>query len=164
MGTRCGPIDPGIIPFIMKQENLTIDEVDSILNKKSGLVGVSGVSSDAREIWAAAEKGNHRAELSMHLVSHYVKQLIGGYAAEMNGLDVLVMTAGLGENDWQMRELVLSNMEFLGIKFDAELNRTAPRGSVLNLTAEGSSVEIWVVPTDEELMIAKDTVKMVSKA
>ena len=163
MGTRCGPIDPGIIPFIMKQENLSIDEVDSILNKKSGLVGVSGVSSDAREIWAAVEKGNHRAKLSMQLVSHYAKHLIGGYVAEMNGLDVLVLTAGLGENDWQLRELLLSNMEYLGIKYNAELNRTAPRGTVIDLTAEGSKVKVLVVPTDEELMIAKDTEKLVQK-
>jgi acetate kinase len=161
MGTRCGPIDPGIIPFIMKQENLSIDEVDSILNKKSGLVGVSGVSSDAREIWAAVENGNHRAELAMQLLTHYAKHLIGSYVAEMNGLDVLVLTAGMGENDWQMRELLLSDMDYLGINFDKEINKTAPRGSVIDLTAAGSRVKVLVVPTDEELMIAKDTEKMV---
>ena len=164
MGTRCGPIDPGIIPFIMKQEGLTIDEVDSILNKKSGILGVSGVSSDAREIWAAADNGNHRAELSMQLVSHYAKHLIGSYAVEMNGLDVLVLTAGMGENDNQLRELILSDMEILGVKFNAELNRNAPRGTVVDLTAEGSKVKVLVVPTDEELMIAKDTEKMVLAA
>ena len=164
MGTRCGPIDPGIIPFIMKQENLTIDEVDSILNKKSGILGVSGVSSDAREIWSAAGNGNHRAELSMQLISHYAKHLIGSYAVEMNGLDVLVLTAGMGENDNQLRELILSDMDILGIKFNAELNRTAPRGTVIDLTAEGSKVKVLVVPTDEELMIAKDTEKMVKAA
>ena len=164
MGTRCGSIDPGIIPFIMKQENLSIDEVDSILNKKSGLIGVSGVSSDAREVWAAAENGNHRALLAMQLVSHYAKHLIGSYAVEMNGLDVLVLTAGLGENDWRIRELILSDMEILGVKFNKELNSTAPRGTVLDLTAEGSRVKVLVVPTDEELMIAKDTQKMVEAA
>ena len=161
MGTRCGPIDPGIIPFIMKNENLSIDEVDSILNKKSGLVGVSGVSSDAREIWSAVAQGNHRALLSMQLLTHYAKHLIGGYVAEMNGLDVLVLTAGMGENDRQMRELLLSNMEYLGIAFDKELNMNGPGGTVLDLTAEGSRVKVLVVPTDEELMIAKDTEKLV---
>ena len=100
----------------------------------------------------------------MQLVSHYVKHLIGSYAAEMNGLDVLVLTAGLGENDWQLRELVLNNMEFFGIKYDKELNSHAPRGTVVNLTAEGSKVQVWVVPTDEELMIAKDTEKIVKAA
>ncbi len=161
MGTRCGPIDPGIMTFMMKTENLSADEIDTILNKKSGLVGVSGVSSDAREIWAAVDQGNHRAELAMQLVSHYVKHLIGSYAAEMNGLDVLVLTAGLGENDNRIRNLILSDMEFFGIKYNKELNDTAPRGNVIDLTAEGSKVKILVVPTDEELMIAKDTQKMV---
>ena len=156
MGTRCGPIDPSIVTFMIKQ-GYTADEVDNYLNKKSGVIGVSGVSSDAREVWAAVEQGNHRAELAMNLIIHYARQLIGSYIAEMNGVDVLVMTAGLGENDNLVRNGICTNMEYLGIKINEELNLNAPRGSLLDLTAEGSRVKVLVIPTDEELMIAKDT-------
>ena len=156
MGTRCGPIDPAIVTYMINQ-GLTADEVDNALNKKSGLLGVSGVSSDARDIWAAVEKGNARAKLAIDLVVHYAKQLIGSYVAEMNGVDFLVFTAGLGENDARARNLICTNMEWLGIKINEEFNLNAPRGQVLDLTAEGSKTKVFVIPTDEEYMIAKDT-------
>ena len=156
MGTRCGPIDPAIVTYMINQ-GLTADEVDNALNKKSGLLGVSGVSSDARDIWAAIENGNARAKLAIDLVVHYAKQLIGSYVAEMNGVDVLVFTAGLGENDARVRNMISTNMEWLGIKINEEFNLNAPRGQVLDLTAPESKVKVFVIPTDEEYMIAKDT-------
>ena len=159
MGTRCGPIDPAIVTFMIKQ-GYTADEVDNALNKKSGLIGVSGVSSDARDIWDAVDKGNHRAQLSMDLLAHYAKQLIGSYVAEMNGLDVLVLTAGMGENDDRIREAICTNMEYLGIQIDTTVNANAGRGVFIDLTAEGSKVKVYVIPTDEELMIAKDTLAL----
>ena len=156
MGTRCGPIDPAIVTYMINQ-GLTADEVDNALNKKSGMLGVSGVSSDARDIWAAVEQGNARAKLAIDLVVHYAKQLIGSYVAEMNGVDVLVFTAGLGENDAQVRNMISTNMEWLGIKINEEFNLNAPRGQVLDLSAADSKVKVFVIPTDEEYMIAKDT-------
>ena len=159
MGTRCGPIDPSIVTFMIRQ-GLTPDEVDNILNKKSGLIGVSGVSSDAREVWAAIDAGNARAKLAMELIAHYTKKLIGGYMAEMNGADVIVITAGMGENDDRAREMIFSDLEFLGVKFDKQRNATAPRGEVVELTAPDSPVMVIVIPTDEELMIAKDTTRL----
>ena len=159
MGTRCGPIDPSIVTFMIRQ-GLTPDEVDNILNKKSGLIGVSGVSSDARDVWAAIDAGNERAKLAMDLLVHYARKLIGGYVAEMNGADVIVITAGMGENDRRAREAIFSNLDALGLTFDAERNMSAPRGEVAELSADGSKVKLFVIPTDEELMIAKDTQRL----
>ncbi|MBR2721714.1 MAG: acetate kinase [Clostridia bacterium] len=159
MGTRCGPIDPSIVTFMIKQ-GMTADEVDVALTKKSGLIGVSGVSSDAREVWVAVDNGNERAKLAMDLVIHWARKLIGSYVAEMNGVDVLVITAGLGENDNLVRNGICTNMEYLGIKINEELNLSAPRGSQLDLTAPESKVRVLVLPTDEELMIAKDTERL----
>ena len=159
MGTRCGPIDPSIVTFMIRQ-GLTPDEVDNILNKKSGLIGVSGVSSDAREIWDAIDAGNERARLAIDLVVHYARKLIGGYVAEMNGVDVIVMTAGLGENDKPVREMVLSNLECFGVKFDKKRNMETPRGAFAELSTPDSKVKVFVIPTDEELMIAKDTQRL----
>ena len=162
MGTRCGPIDPSIVTFMIKQ-GMTADEVDNALNKKSGMLGVSGVSSDAREVWEAVDAGNHRAKLAMDLVIHYAKQLIGSYIAEMNGVDVIVMTAGLGENDNLVRNGVLTNMECFGIEIDEALNLSLPRGTQAELSTPNSKVKVWIVPTDEELMIAKDTQVLANK-
>ena len=162
MGTRCGPIDPAIVTYMIKQ-GLTADEVDNALNKKSGLIGVSGVSSDARDVWAAVAEGNHRAKLAMDLIVHYAKQLIGSYVAEMNGVDVLVFTAGLGENDSRARAMICDEMDYLGIKINEDVNANGPRGTVLDITAEGSKVKVFVIPTDEEYMIAKDTEALATK-
>ena len=160
MGTRCGPLDPSIVTHMIRQ-GFTADELDTILTKKSGLIGVSGVSSDAREVWAAVDQGNKRAKLALDLVIHHCRKLIGSYVAEMNGVDVLLITAGLGENDQLVRNGILTNLEALGIKINEELNLNAPRGQVVDLTAEGSVAKVFILPTAEELMIAKDTEELV---
>ncbi len=163
MGTRCGPIDPSIVTFMMRNEGYTPDEMDTILTKKSGLIGVSGVSSDARDVWAAVEEGNHRAKVALDLIVHYTKKLIGGYVAEMNGVDVIVITAGLGENDKRVRNAICSDLECFGVKFDAELNMNAPRGEIAEISTPDSKVKVLVIPTDEELMIAKDTQRLANE-
>ena len=162
MGTRCGPLDPSIVTFLINK-GFTADELDTALTKKSGLIGVSGVSSDARDVWAAVDQGNERAKLAMDLIVHHTKKLVGSYIAEMNGVDVIVITAGLGENDKRVRNMIFTNMEYLGIKIDEELNMNAPRGQIVELTAEGSKVRVIVLPTDEELMIAKDTQRLANE-
>ena len=162
MGTRCGPVDPSIVTFMLKQ-GYTPDEMDTILTKKSGMIGISGVSSDAREVWEAVDQGNTRAKLALDLVIHHARKLIGSYVAEMNGVDVLIITAGLGENDQLVRNGICTNMEYLGIKINEEMNLSAPKGAQLDLTAEGSKVKVLVIPTDEELMIAKDTERLANE-
>ena len=157
MGTRCGSIDPAIVPFLMKAMNVTAKEVDTMMNKKSGMLGISGVSSDFRDLWAAKNEGNERAALALDMFAQGVKRLIGGYSAEMDGVDCIVFTAGVGENDAATRELIMKNMDYLGIDFDFELNRTAPRGKEVVLSKPGSKVTVMVLPTDEELAIARDT-------
>ena len=157
MGTRCGAIDPSLVTYIMKQTGMTPDEIDNAMNKKSGLLGVSGVSNDGREVWAAADAGNERAKLAMELMARGAIKLIGTYTAEMNGLDVLVFTAGVGENDRRTREMVAGNLSFFGIDFDAEKNATAPHGDILEISKPDSKVKVLVIPTDEEYMIACDT-------
>ena len=159
MGTRCGPLDPSVVTYLINQ-GLTADEIDTALTKKSGLLGVSGVSSDARDVWAAAGEGNHRAQLAMKLLAHHARKLIGSYVAEMNGVDVLVVTAGLGENDKRSRKAIFTNLECFGVKINEELNENAPGGTLVDLTAPDSKVKVFVIPTDEELMIAKDTQKL----
>ncbi|MBO5929122.1 MAG: acetate kinase [Clostridia bacterium] len=159
MGTRSGTIDPTVIPYIMKVKNLTVDEVENLLNRQSGLLGVSGLSNDARNISEAAEAGNPRAILAIRMLANSIKKYIGSYIAEMNGIDALVFTAGIGENDRNMRQMVCADMDYLGIAIDEEVNLTCPRGSAANLSAAGASVQTLVIPTDEEYMIALDTAK-----
>ena len=161
MGPRCGSIDPTIVTYIMKQEGLTPDQMDDVLNKKSGLLGVSGVSSDMREVWAAAEAGNERAKLALDILIQDAKKIIGSYIAEMGGIDVLLFTAGIGENDRAFREGVCKDMEYLGIKIDEAYNASCPRGENVELTAPGAKVRTLVIPTDEELMIATDTLNLI---
>ena len=161
MGTRCGSIDPSIVPYIIEQTGMSAAEVNDIMNKKSGLLGVSGVSNDARDVWAAAAEGNERAQLAMDLLVHNAKKIIGSYVAEMNGIDVLIFTAGLGENDRKTRELIAENMEFFGIKLDKDANLNGPRGENLVISAPDSKVKVVVIPTDEEYMIASDTYELV---
>ena len=157
MGTRCGSIDPAIVPFLVKAMDVPAKEIDTMMNKKSGMLGISGVSSDFRDLWAAKNEGNERAALALDMFAQGVKRLIGGYSAEMDGVDCIVFTAGVGENDAATRELVMQNMDYLGIDFDFELNRTAPRGKEVVLSKPGSKVTVMVLPTDEELAIARDT-------
>ena len=157
MGTRCGSIDPAIVPFLVNRMGATPKDIDTMMNKKSGMLGVSGVSSDFRDLWSARKEGNERAALALDMFAQSVKRLIGAYAAEMDGVDCIVFTAGVGENDAATRDLVMQNMDFLGIDFDFELNATCPRGRETVLTKPDSKVTVMVLPTDEELAIARDT-------
>jgi acetate kinase len=160
MGTRCGDIDPAIIPYLMEQKGYSYDEVNDIMNKKSGVLGLSGVSSDFRDIEDAAYKeGNHRAEIALEVFYYRVKKYIGYFVAAMNGIDALVFTAGLGENSAEARETIASNLEFFGINFDNSKNKV--RGKEAILSTDDSKVKVLVVPTNEELMIARDTLALV---
>ena len=155
MGTRCGDIDPAIIAFLMNKKNMTIQEVDSLMNKKSGVLGISGVSSDFRDIEGEAEKGNKRAQLALDKFSYTVKKYIGSYAAAMGGVDVVVFTAGLGENSASARKDICEGLEFLGITIDDAKNNI--RGKEALVSKDNASVQVFVIPTNEELMIARDT-------
>ena len=155
MGTRSGSIDPAVIPFLCKNENLTVDEVDTILNKKSGVAGVSGVGSDFRDLSAAAESGNERAKLALAMFARGVQSYIGRYASIMGGVDVVTFAGGIGENDCDMRADILAGQEFMGIKIDLDKNKV--RGKETEITADGARVRAFVIPTDEELTIARDT-------
>ena len=157
MGTRSGAIDPTVVTFLQKAEGLTAEEADKILNKESGLSGVSGCGSDCRDIRDAAAAGNYRAQLAMKILCHNIKKIVGSYVAEMNGVDALVFTAGIGENDRDLREEVCKDMSFLGIAIDEEYNQNCPRGEVADITAKGAKVKTYVIPTNEEYMIALDT-------
>ena len=157
MGTRCGSIDPAIVPFLVNRMGATPKEIDTMMNKKSGMLGVSGVSSDFRDLWSAKKEGNERAALALDMFSQSVKRLIGAYSAEMDGVDCIVFTAGVGENDAATRDLVMQNMDYLGVDFDFELNGTAPRGKEVVLSKPDSKVVVMVLPTNEELAIARDT-------
>jgi acetate kinase len=155
MGTRCGDIDPAIIPFIMDKEDMTASEIDSVLNKGSGLYGVSGVSSDMRDIEGAADEGNNQAQVALDIFNYRVKKYIGSYSAAMGGVDAVVFTAGIGENAIETREEILSDLEYMGIKIDKKANDI--RGKEQIITTSDSTVKAMVIPTNEELVIAKDT-------
>jgi len=157
MGTRSGTIDPTVVTYIMKKEGKSASEVEAMLNKQSGLLGISGVSSDCRDIAAAAEAGNKRAQLALDVLVHYIKKIIGSYVAEMNGIDALVFTAGIGENHQYIRSEVCRDMSYLGIDIDHEYNYSCKRGEDVELTKEGAKVRTFILPTNEEYMIALDT-------
>lgn len=161
MGTRSGSLDPTVVPYIMKKEGLSPAEVEKLLNSKSGLLGVSGVSSDCRDVLIAQNDGNKRAALAMEILVHYIKKIIGSYVAEMNGLDALVFTAGIGENDGIVREMICRDMSYLGIEIDNEINLNAKRGTQVEITKQGATVRTFAIPTDEEYMIALDTYKLI---
>ena len=161
MGTRSGDIDPAIVTYIREKENLPQGKVNEILNKRSGMLGISGVSSDFRDIEAAVAEGNERAALALKVFAHKVKFYIGAYIAEMNGVDAIVFTAGVGENDVTMRELICNEMGNLGIKLDLVKNKV--RGKETIISMEDSKVKILLIPTNEELMIARDALKLVTK-
>jgi len=160
MGTRSGGIDPAVITFISEKEGITADEVINILNKKSGVAGISGVSSDFRDLAEAEAQGNERAALALKMFAWRVKYYIGAYMAEMNGADAIVFTAGIGENDIDMRKQICSDLDGLGIELDEEKNNV--RGEERIVSKDSSKVKILVIPTNEELMIAQDTVEIVS--
>ena len=157
MGTRSGALDPTVVPFIMKKKGLTAEEVEKLLNSKSGLLGVSGISSDCRDVETAANEGNERAKLALDILVHNVKKIVGSYVAEMNGIDALVFTAGIGENDRDLRAQVCKEMSYLGIEIDEEVNATCPRGEIADISKKGAKVKTLVIPTNEEYMIALDT-------
>lgn len=161
MGTRSGSIDPTVVTYIMKKEGFTADEMEKLLNSKSGLLGVSGVSSDCRDVLEAQNQGNKRAGLAMDILVHYIKKIIGSYIAEMNGVDALVFTAGIGENDGIVRDLICKDMSYLGIEIDNEINLKAGRGVQVEITKPGAKVRTFAIPTDEEYMIALDTYRLV---
>ena len=164
MGTRCGSIDPAIIPLLMKKENLTPDEIDTIMNKKSGILGVSQVTSDNRDIEQGAKEGNERYQLIESMICHQLTKYIGGYAAAMGGVDAVVFTGGIGENNPHYRARVAEKLAFLGVELDEEINKKAMRTSEeFVLTTPDSKVKVLMIPTNEELMIAKDTLELVSK-
>ena len=163
MGTRSGALDPSLLTYLMKQENLTPDDIDNIINKKSGLLGVSGVSSDCREVMIAAKEGNDRARLALDMLVSGIKKIVGSYIAEMNGIDALAFTAGIGENDATIRERVCKDMDYLGIEIDTDVNKNAPRGTKIDISKAGAKTKTLVIPTDEEYMIALDTLKLVTK-
>lgn len=163
MGTRSGSFDPSVVTYLMKKENLTPDEMDAVMNKKSGLLGVSGVSSDCREVMAAEKEGNERAKLALEMLVNGIKKIVGSFVAEMNGIDVLAFTAGIGENDAVIRERVCSNMEYLGLELDYDVNKNSKRGTRVEISKPDSKAKIYVIPTDEEYMIAMDTEKLVTK-
>ncbi len=161
MGTRCGDIDPAIVTFLMNNKNITAEQVDNLMNKKSGVLGISGVSSDFRDIESAASEGNKRAQLALEKFDYTVRKYIGSYAAAMGGVDVLVFTAGLGENSASNRQEICKGLEFLGIEIDEEKNNT--RGKEVEISKDGSKVKVFVIPTNEELMIARDTKALAKK-
>jgi acetate kinase len=158
MGTRCGDIDPAIIPFVMKKEGLDADGVDKLMNKESGVYGMTGISSDFRDIEDAAAEGNQLAINALDAYAQRVKKYIGAYAAEMNGVDAIVFTAGLGENGIGMREMICADMDFMGIKLDPEKNDV--RGKDRIISSDDSRVKVLLIPTNEELMIARDTLRL----
>lgn len=156
MGTRSGAVDPSAVTFVQKKLGLDAGEMSEYLNKKSGFLGISGISSDNRDVEAAAAEGNERAKLAGDILRYGIKKYIGGYAAAMNGLDVLIFTGGIGENAPSVRADVCRNMEFFGIKIDEALNATI-KGKLTKISTPDSKVEVWVIPTNEELLIARDT-------
>jgi len=160
MGTRSGDIDPGALLYIADKEETSIKYTNTLLNKFSGLMGVSGVSSDMREIEDASNEGNHRANLALEMFAYRAKKYIGSYAAALGGVDTIVFTGGIGENDTETRKRILNEMEFLGIELDKSKENI--RGKETILTKEGSKVKVLVIPTEEELMIAKDTFEIVT--
>lgn len=165
MGSRCGGIDPAVVPYVMQKENIAVEDIGNWMNKKCGLAGVSGVSSDLRDIHAAIEAGNEDAALAYSILVYQIKKFVGAYAAAMNGVDAVVFTAGIGENDEQVRFDSLKDMDYLGIKIDAEKNdkaRSLP--APCDISVDGTPVRVFVIPTNEELVIARDTLGVVKTA
>ena len=159
MGTRCGSIDPTVVSFIYEQTGMPVKEITDMMTKKSGLLAVSEISGDCRDIVKAEAEGNHKAHVAREMLLRSVKRFIGAYAAELGHVDAMVFTAGIGENDADLREKVCDNLGFMGVKIDTEKNKV--RGEEVEITAEGASIRTFIIPTNEELMIAKDTLALV---
>lgn len=157
MGTRSGDLDPAVLEFLMHKTGMNITQATDYLNKKSGVLGVSGISSDFRDLTKAMEEGNARAKLAVEMFAYRVKKYIGSYAAAMGGIDFLAFTGGIGEHTPVVRSLVMDGLEFLGITYDAEKNANPPRGETTELTGKGGKVKVYIIPTNEELVIARET-------
>ena len=157
MGTRCGSIDPAIVPFIMEKKGFTPKEVEAYMNKKCGFEGISGVSSDSRDVERAMKEGNERAKLTYDMLCYQIKRFIGAYSASMGGINGIVFTAGIGEHAPYIRELALSGLQYLGVKLDKERNNFGHSGDPVKISADDSEVLVYMIPTNEELVIAKDT-------
>ena len=157
MGTRCGAVDPSAILFIMEKENLSVKEMDTLLNKKSGILGISGLSSDDRDVKAAAAEGNEQCALARNILAYQIKRYIGAYTAAMDGIDAIVFTGGIGENADDIRAKVCKELTFLGIEIDEEYGKTLVKGAEGELSTANSKVKVYVLPTNEELVIARDT-------
>ena len=162
MGTRSGCVDASAVTFVADKHGFTPSQMSDYLNKKSGFLGISGVSSDNRDIIAGAKEGNKRCELVNDMLTYEIKKYIGAFAAAMNGLDAVLFTGGIGENEALVRSMACSDMDFLGIKLDEEVNASV-RGKLCKISAADSKVEVWIVPTNEELLIARDTLALISK-
>ena len=159
MGTRCGSIDPSIVSYIANLENLHERGMNRLLNNESGLLGVSGVSSDFRDVLEAAENGNERAQLAADMLEYQLVKLIGSYAAALGGVDAILFTGGIGENAMGLREQVMHDLAYLGVTADLAANSS--RGEEVRISGADSKVEVWVVPTNEEIMIARDTAELI---
>ena len=163
MGKRTGSLDPSVVTFIAEKEGFTPSEMDTLLNKKSGFLGISGVSSDDRDVTAAAESGNARAQLAIDILEYQILKYIGSYTAALGGVDAIVFTAGIGENQCSHRINVCNNLSYMGVKVDADLNAKAIRGVEGKISTPDSTVDVFVIPTNEELVIARDTMALVQK-
>ncbi len=157
MGTRCGAIDPSVVLFLMEKENLSVKEMDALLNKKSGLLGVSGLSSDDRDLKAAAAEGNEQCSLARKILGYQIKKFIGAYTAAMDGIDAIVFTGGIGENADDLRDNICNQLTYLGVEINNEIGKTLVKGKEGELSTENSKVKVYVLPTNEELAIARDT-------
>ena len=157
MGTRCGSIDPSVVLFLMEKENLSVKEMDTLLNKKSGLLGVSDLSSDDRDLKAAAAEGNEQCALARKILGYQIKKFIGAYTAAMDGIDAIVFTGGIGENADDIRDNICNELSYLGIEINNEIGKTLVKGKEGELSTENSKVKVYVLPTNEELAIARDT-------
>ena len=161
MGTRTGTLDPSALTFIAEKENLSPADINRICNKESGVLGVSGDSNDNRDVKAAAAEGNHRAQLAIDMQSYQILKFVGSYIAAMNGVDAIVFTGGIGENDADIRAFVCENLKYIGVELDKEANKQ--RGEEIKISTENSKVNVYVIPTNEELAIARDTLAIISK-
>ena len=155
MGTRSGTLDPSTLTYIAEKENLSFADIDTICNKKSGVLGISGVSNDNRDVAAAAESGNRRAALAIDMQRYQILKFVGSYIAAMNGVDTIVFTGGIGENDEELREYICENLSYLGVKLDKEANKV--HGEEIKISTPDSAVNVYIIPTNEELKIARDT-------
>ncbi|MFA5404781.1 MAG: acetate kinase [Ignavibacteria bacterium] len=162
MGTRCGDIDPALIPILENVEHLTAKQIDDVMNKKSGMLGVSGISNDFRDLEDALHNGNHRAKLALEMFDYRLKKFIGAYTIAMGGLDALIFTAGIGENDPETRYEACKGLEFMGLYLDEEKNSTL-KGELAEISLPESKIKVYVIPTNEELMIARDTKSIIEK-